>query len=81
MKEIIKNQVYELRTKSNITQEVLAETIGVTRQTIIAIEKGNYTPSVILALKIAKFFSAKGGSASNGKKLSVEDIFQIKYEK
>ena len=56
MKEIIKNQVYELRTKSSITQEALAEVIGVTRQTIIAIEKGNYTPSVILALKIAKFF-------------------------
>jgi putative transcriptional regulator len=70
MKEIINNQVYELRTKSDITQEVLAESIGVTRQTIIAIEKGNYTPSVILALKIAKFF-----------KKSVEDIFQIKYEK
>ncbi|HEY4528453.1 MAG TPA: helix-turn-helix transcriptional regulator [Candidatus Paceibacterota bacterium] len=70
MKEIIKNQVYELRTKSNITQEALAEVLGVTRQTIIAVEKGNYTPSVILALKIAKFF-----------KKSVEDIFQIKYEK
>ena len=70
MKETIKNQVYELRTKSNITQEALAEALGVTRQTIIAIEKGNYTPSVVLALKIAKFF-----------KKSVEDIFQIKYEK
>lgn len=69
MKEIIKNQVYELRTKSNITQEALAEALGVTRQTIIAVEKGNYTPSVILALKIAKFF-----------KKPVEDIFQIKYE-
>jgi len=70
MKETIKNQVYELRTRSNITQEVLAEALGVTRQTIIAIEKNNYTPSVILALKITKFF-----------KKSVEDIFQIKYEK
>jgi putative transcriptional regulator len=70
MKQIIKNQVYELRTKSGITQEALAEAVGVTRQTIIAIEKGNYTPSVILALRIAKFF-----------KKSVEDIFQIKYEK
>ncbi len=68
MKEIIKNQVYELRIKSDITQETLAEAIGVTRQTIIAMEKGNYTPSVILALKMAKFF-----------KKSVEDIFQIKY--
>lgn len=70
MTEIIKNQVYVLRTKSGITQEALAEAIGVTRQTIIAIEKGNYTPSVILSLKIATFF-----------KKSVEDIFQIKYEK
>jgi len=69
MKEIVKNQVYELRTKSNITQETLAEKLGVTRQTIIAIEKGNYTPSVVLALKIAKYF-----------KKSVEDIFKIKYE-
>ena len=70
MKEIIKNQVYELRTKIYLTQEVLAEAVGVTRQTIIAIEKGNYTPSVILALKIAEFF-----------KKPVEHIFQIKYEK
>ena len=70
MKELIKNQVYDLRTKSNITQEILAEAVGVTRQTIIAIEKGNYTPSVTLALKIAKFF-----------KKSLEDVFQIKYEK
>lgn len=43
MKEIIANQVYQLRSKIGITQEDLADTIGVTRQTIIAIEKGNYT--------------------------------------
>ncbi len=49
-----------------MTQEDLARTIGVTRQTIIAIEKGNYTPSVLLALKIAKFF-----------KSSVEKIFRL----
>ncbi|MBI4159605.1 helix-turn-helix domain-containing protein, partial [Candidatus Wolfebacteria bacterium] len=49
MKELVKNQVYELRTKSEITQEAFAEAIGVTRQTIIAIEKGNYTPSITLA--------------------------------
>ena len=70
MKEFITNQVYELRSKASITQETLAEAIGVTRQTIIAIEKGNYTPSVILALKIAKFF-----------KKPLEEIFSIKYEK
>lgn len=56
-KEIIKNIVGELRQKAGITQEELAGVVGVTRQTIIAIEKGNYTPSVLLALKIAKYFN------------------------
>ena len=70
MKESTTNHVYELRTKANATQEELAEAVGVTRQTIIAIEKGNYTPSVLLALKIAKFF-----------KKSLEEVFNIKYEK
>ena len=70
MKESISNQVYKLRSKANATQEELAEAVGVTRQTIIAIEKGNYTPSVLLALKIAKFF-----------KKSLEEVFNIKYEK
>ncbi len=91
MKELIMNQVYELRTKSGITQEVLAEAVGVTRQTIIAIEKGNYAPSILIAIKIAKFFSAYGrqgslpagqAGASGGKKsISVEDIFSITHEK
>ena len=47
-------------------QEALAEAVGVTRQTIIAIEKGNYTPSVMLALKFGAIF-----------KVSVESIFKI----
>jgi putative transcriptional regulator len=50
------NKVLELRTKKKATQCQLAEAVGVTRQTIIAIEKGNYTPSVELAIKIAKYF-------------------------
>ena len=70
MKELIINQVYELRCKIGVTQEQLAEEVGVTRQTIIAIERGNYTPSVLLALKIGKFF-----------KKSIEEVFAIKYEK
>ena len=48
------------------TQEELARTVGVTRQTIIAIEKGNYVPSLLLAMKIAKYF-----------KKPVESIFSI----
>ena len=67
MKEIILNNVYKLRGKANVTQEELAKAVSVTRQTIIAIEKGNYTPSVFLALKIAKFF-----------KKPVEEVFYIK---
>ena len=70
MKEVIINSVLRLRTKREITQEELAKALGVSRQTIIAIEKGNYTPSVSLALNLASFF-----------KTTVEDIFKITYEK
>ncbi len=70
MKEIISNKVYQLRLRLNITQEDLADRLGVTRQTIIAIEKGNYTPSVLLSLKIGKFF-----------KKPLEEIFYLTYEK
>jgi len=70
MKEIVKNEVYELRSKKGVTQEVLADKMQVSRQTIIAIEKGNYTPSVLLALKLAGFFH-----------IPVEEIFKISYEK
>lgn len=54
MKESVTNCLQEYRTKLGLTQEDLGKKVGVTRQTIIAIEKGNYTPSVLLALKIAK---------------------------
>lgn len=64
MSERIDNIVFELRTKKGMTQEALADVLNVSRQTVIAIEKGNYTPSVLLALKIARVF-----------KMSVEDIF------
>lgn len=47
-----------MRTKKGMTQEDLAEAVGVTRQTVIAIEKGNYTPSVALALALAQVFSS-----------------------
>ncbi len=66
MREYITNEVNKLRTEKGATQEELAGALGVSRQTIIAIEKGNYTPSVELALKIAQFF-----------KLPVEKIFKI----
>ena len=68
-KEYIKNSVYEYRIKRAITQETLASLVGVTRQTVISIEKGKYTPSVMLALKIAAAFS-----------VPVEDVFTISKE-
>ncbi len=66
MQNQVVNCVQSLRTEKKITQEELASAVGVTRQTIIAVEKGNYTPSVLLALKIAKFFNT-----------SVEKLFCI----
>ncbi len=70
MQEYIKNEVGKFRTQAGATQEDLANKVCVSRQTIIALEKGNYTPSILLALKIAGFF-----------KMPVEKIFKISYEK
>jgi putative transcriptional regulator len=62
------NNVRETRTALKITQDELAEKVQATRQTIISIEKGNYVPSVLLALRIASTLNKK-----------VEEIFH--YEK
>ncbi|ASJ14784.1 MULTISPECIES: helix-turn-helix transcriptional regulator [Thermococcaceae] len=55
----MKNRLRELREELGITQEELAKALGVTRQTIIAIEKGRYDPSLRLAFKIARFFNRR----------------------
>ena len=66
-KENLTNQVRRCRFEAGeITQQDLADRVGVTRQTIIAIEQGNYTPSLTLAMKIARTFNK-----------TVEDIFQL----
>lgn len=62
------NTVRDARTAAKITQDELAEKVQATRQTIISIEKGNYVPSVLLALRLAAVLNKK-----------VEEIFQ--YEK
>ena len=54
-----KNAVRKFRTGKKLTQEALANGVGVSRQTIIAIEKGGYTPSVTLALKLARALGSK----------------------
>ena len=61
----IRVRLKEIRARYNLRQEDLAKMVGVTRQTIIAIEKGKYYPSLLLALKIAKKLG-----------LQVEDIFE-----
>ncbi len=70
MNEVVTNRVGEIRQASGITQEELAHAVGVSRQTISALEKGNYTPSVLLAIKIAAYF-----------KTDVEKLFTITHEK
>ncbi|MFA5228238.1 MAG: helix-turn-helix transcriptional regulator [Candidatus Paceibacterota bacterium] len=51
------NKIKMLRTEKGITQEELAEAVEVTRQTIIAIERSKYVPSLELAFRIARYFN------------------------
>ncbi len=62
----MKNRIREYRARFDLTQEELAEKVGVTRQTILAVEKNKYLPSLLLAVKIARIFDKK-----------VEDVFEI----
>ncbi len=52
----MKNYIKVERAKKDLTQEKLAEIIGVSRQTINSMEKGKYVPSTVLALKMSKLF-------------------------
>ncbi len=65
----MKNKLKVFRAMHDLTQESLAEKLQVTRQTILAIEKGKYDPSLELAFKIAEIFNVK-----------IEDVFQYKTE-
>jgi putative transcriptional regulator len=60
----MKNKLQELRKNRKLTQEQLAEIIGVSRQTINAIEKGKFDPSLPTAFRMAQLFERK-----------IEDIF------
>ncbi len=62
----MKNKIKGYRAQLELTQEELAAMVGVTRQTILAIEKNKYLPSLLLAIKIARVF---------GK--TVEDVFEV----
>jgi len=60
MTKQLSNTIRELRFHQNeMTQQALAEAVGVSRQTIVAIEKGKYSPSLEVAFKIAQLFDKK----------------------
>ena len=63
----MKNSIKELRKSKNLRQEDLAAILGVTRQTIIAIENNKYDPTLELAMKISEYFE-----------MSVNEIFRLK---
>ena len=63
------NYLKEYRAKIGVNQQEMGTLVGVSRQTISQIERGDYSPSVTLALKIAKIFN-----------VSVEDIFEYEEE-
>nr|WP_317631730.1 helix-turn-helix transcriptional regulator [uncultured Flavobacterium sp.] len=65
----MKNNIKIQRAITNITQAELAEKIGVSRQTINAMELGKYVPSTVLALKIARLFNK-----------TVNEIFELENE-
>lgn len=60
----MKNRLEELRKSRNLRQDELGLALGVSRQTVISIEKGKYNPSITLAFKIARYFGT-----------SIEEIF------
>ena len=66
----MKNKLEEIRKQKGIKQEELADAMGVSRQTISSLENGRYNPSVILAIKLARYFG-----------LNVEDIFIYEEKK
>ena len=69
-KSEMQNQVRRLRFENGeITQQQLADKVGVTRQTIIAIESGRYAPSLPLAFRIARSFG-----------VTIEQVFQYENE-
>ncbi len=68
-RDIMQTRIQELRKERRITQNELADAVGVTRQTIISLENGKYNASLILAHKLAQFFN-----------VTIEDIFIFDLE-
>lgn len=66
MEYVLKNRLKELRARDSLNQTELAKLAEVSRQTISLIERGEYTPSVVIAMRIAQIF-----------KENVENVFQL----
>jgi len=66
MNEALDNNIAKLRSKQKISQQDLADAIGVSRKTISTVETGRFTPSVVIALKMARYFE-----------VPVEKIFEL----
>ena len=67
MNEELDNHIHKLRLQHKISQQELADAIGVSRKTISTVETGRFTPSVVIALKIATHFD-----------IPVEQVFALK---
>lgn len=70
MKEEVQNRVKELRVERGWTQQQLADSVGVSRQSINSIERNRYVPSLLLALMFARVFAC-----------STDDIFKLEKTK
>ncbi len=66
MSDLLDNNIAKLRSKQKISQQELADAIGVSRKTISTVETGRFTPSVVIALKMARYFE-----------VPVEKIFEL----
>ena len=66
----MKNKLEELRKARDMRQEDLAQALGVSRQTVISLEKGKYNPSLALAFKLARYFA-----------MPIEEIFDDSDER
>ena len=66
----MKNRLEELRKQRGVRQEDLAQALGVSRQTVISLEKGKYNPSLALAFRLARYFA-----------MPIEEIFDDSDER
>ena len=66
----MKNRLEALRKQRGVRQEDLAQALGVSRQTVISLEKGKYNPSLALAFKLARYFA-----------MPIEEIFDDSDER